>query len=182
MLKRIIDLPDNVLGFKASGEVTADDYKSVLVPGIEKKLRETKRVRLLYVLGDDFKGYTGAAAWEDAKVGLRHLTHFERVAVVTGVDWIRKTVKAIGFAIPCEVRLFQNDALQAAREWISEPPAAGTLEFDFLAEQGVLVLRPKGELVASDFERVSHEIDTHIETNGGIEGSDDRGCALSRMG
>lgn len=170
MLERIIDLPDNVLGFKASGTVTAKDYTAVLVPGIEAKLKSMKRVRLLFVLGSEFKGYTGGAAWEDAKVGLRHLTHFERAAVVTDVESIRRAVRAFGFAMPCEVRLFGNDDLQDAREWISEPPAAGTLEFDFLAEQGVLVLRPRGELVATDFERVSREIDTHIATKGGLTG------------
>ena len=71
MLKRIIDLPDNVLGVEASGKVTAKHYQTVLVPELEDKLRKINKVRLLYVFGDTFDGYSGAAAWQDAKVGSR---------------------------------------------------------------------------------------------------------------
>jgi hypothetical protein len=170
MIERIIDLPDNVLGFTATGEVTAEDYQAVLVPAIEEKLSSTKKVRLLYVLGEGFEGYTGAAAWEDAKVGLKHLTRFDRVAVVSDVDWIKHSVKVFGFVMPCEVRVFENDELQKAREWVSELPSTGTLSFEFLDEQGVLILRPKGELEVADFERVSAEIDPLIEKQGRLEG------------
>ena len=76
----------------------------VLVPALEEKLSKYEKVRLLYVLGDDFDKYTGGAAWEDAKVGMKHLTAFDRVAVVTDVDWIESMIKALGFAIPAEVR------------------------------------------------------------------------------
>jgi len=74
MLKVINDLPDNVLGIEASGEVTAEDYETVLVPALEDKLSTIKRVRFLYVFGEDFTDYTGGAAWEDAKVGLSLMT------------------------------------------------------------------------------------------------------------
>jgi hypothetical protein len=170
MLRRIIDLPDNVLGIEASGKVTAEDYQSVLVPDLEDKLRKTKKVRLLYVLGEAFESYTGAAAWEDAKVGLKHLSQFERTAVVTDVDWIRNSVKVFGFAMPGEVRVFKNIELQKAREWVSEPGPTGELTFEFLEEQGVLVLHPHGELEAADFERVANEIDPYLDKKGELNG------------
>ncbi len=170
MFETITDLPDNVLGFKAGGEVTAQDYQSVLVPAIEEKLSKAERVSLLYVLIDGFKGYTVAAAWEDAKVGLKHLTRFDRVAVVTDADWIAKSVKAFGFVMPGEVRVFENENLQQAREWISEPLPSGDLTFEFLSEQGVLISFPHGELEAADFERISNEIDPHIEKKDGLKG------------
>jgi len=170
MLKPIVDLPDRALGFTATGEITAKDYQSVLVPAVEAKLESFKRIRLLYVLGDDFKGYTGAAVREDTKLGMKHLTRFERIAVVTNVDWVKNSVKAFGFVIPGEVRVFTNEQLQSAREWISEPPSPGHLSFEFLEEQGVLILRPGGRLEAVDFERVSGEIDPYIERQGGLKG------------
>ena len=120
MLKRIIYLPDNVLGIEASGKVTADDYQSVLVPALEDKLRKTRKVRFLYLLGEAFDEFSGAAAWEDTKVGLKHLTQFDRIAVVTDVDWIQNSIKYFGFALPGEVRVFKNGDLQRARDWISE--------------------------------------------------------------
>lgn len=170
MIERITDLPDQVLGLKASGEVTADDYKKVLVPALEEKLGQHRRVRLLYVIGDGVTGYTGGAAWEDAKVGMKHLTAFERVAVVTDVDWIEKTIRAFGFAMPCEVRVFDDDDLNAARTWISEPPPTGDLQFELLTEPGVLVLEPRGELEAGDFERLSAAVDPYLESGAGLRG------------
>ena len=166
MIERMLDLPNNVVGFTASGEVTAEDYEAVLVPAIEEVFRSTKKARLLYVFGKDFKSYTGAAAWEDAKVGLKHLTQFDRVAVVTDTDWIKTLVKAFGFVMPCEVRVFAGEDLSEAHEWILAPAPAGNLSFEFLREQGVLVLRPKGKLDAADFKRVSAAIAPYLEQEG----------------
>ncbi len=170
MIERIIDLPDRVLGFKASGEVTADDYREVLVPTLEAKLTKQEKVRLLYVLGEGFKGYTGGAAWEDAKVGMKHLTAFERIAVVTDIDWVATMVKAFGFAMPGEVRVFDNDDLDDARRWISEPASTSDLRFELLTETGVLVLEPRGELEAGDFERLSAEVDPYLGQVGSLKG------------
>jgi hypothetical protein len=170
MIEVMTDLPDRVLGLKASGEVTANDYKTVLVPAIEEKLTQHRKVRLLYVIGDEFKGYTGGAAWEDAKVGMKHLTAFERVAVVSDVDWIGNMIKAFGFALPGEVRVFDDDDLEDARQWISEPPSKGHLSFELIKDKGVLILEPKGELEAPDFERLSEEVDPYIEGAGALNG------------
>lgn len=170
MIEVMTDLPEHVLGVRATGEVTADDYRQVLVPALERKLRSRRRVRLLYVLSDGFEGYTGGAAWQDAKVGMLHLTAFERAAVVTEVDWIEKTVRALGFAIPGEVRVFDHDELQKAREWVCEPLPEGDLQFDLLEDSGVLILRPHGALEAGDFDRVGEAVDPYIEARGGLKG------------
>ena len=120
MIKEVPDLPGNVIGFTASGTVTAEDYESVLIPAVEAKLAEQKMIRLLYHLGPDFSGYKMAAMWEDAKIGLRHFTAWERIAVVTDVDWIRSSVKVFGFAVPGHVRVFKNDELAEAKGWLGE--------------------------------------------------------------
>ena len=83
MLERIPDLPDSVVGIRASGEVTGDDYKNVLIPAVVAALQGGHKVRLLYVLGEDVKGFTAGAAWQDTKVGLGHYSSWEKVAVVS---------------------------------------------------------------------------------------------------
>jgi hypothetical protein len=170
MLKQIIDLPDRVLGIEASGKITAADYHSVLVPALEDKLRANKKVRFLYILGETFESFSGAAAWEDAKVGLKHLTQFDRIAVVTDVDWIQNSIKFFSFSFPGEVRVFENGDLQKARDWVAEPAPAGNLTFEFLEEEGVLVLHPHGELAAADFERLASEVDPYIKKKGALKG------------
>lgn len=120
MIKMIPNLPDNVLGFEASGQVTGDDYETVLIPAVEAKLEAFPKIRLLYHLGSDFEGYDLEAIWDDAKVGFSHVTAWESIAVVTDTNWIRNGVKVFGFAIPAEVRVFDDDAFATAKEWLSE--------------------------------------------------------------
>ena len=55
MIERIPDLPDHVLGFSAKGKVTAEDYEKVLIPAVEKELKENKKIRFLYNFGKDSK-------------------------------------------------------------------------------------------------------------------------------
>jgi hypothetical protein len=39
MLEKLSDVPDSVLGFRASGELTGDDYRNVLVLAVEAALQ-----------------------------------------------------------------------------------------------------------------------------------------------
>ncbi len=170
MLRLIQGLPDGVLGVDAVGKVEADDYRDVLVPAIERVLARHSKARLLYVLGREFDGFSGAAAWQDAKVGMKHFTDFERVAVVTDVDWIGGMVKAFGFMLPGDVETFGVDELEDATAWIVEPRSRGKLEFKLDEERGVLILTPRDELEIGDFDRVSAAIDPFIESSGGLRG------------
>ena len=170
MLELISDLPAHVLGLRASGTVTSDDYEAVLVPALERMLAAHSRVRLLYVLGEDFDNYTRGAAWEDAKVGMRHFTSFERVAVVTDVDWIETGVKAFGFIMPGDVRVYDTDEIDDARAWVGEPLSSGALEFELLEDEGILILAPRGPLVAGDFERMTAVLDPWLETGRRLNG------------
>ena len=120
MVETIQDLPENVIAFEATGKVTAVDYETVLIPAVEQALKKHDKVRLLYHLGADFSGFEAQALWDDAKVGLRHLTSWERIALVTDVTWIRGATKAWGAVIPGDVRVFANAELSAAKEWVAE--------------------------------------------------------------
>lgn len=120
MMNLIEGLPDNVLGFEVTGTVTGKDYEDILVPAVERQLAESDKIRLLYHLGGGFEKFDLGAMWEDAKVGLQHLTAWEKIAVVTDVDWVCSSVKVFGFALPAEVRTFSNDGLEEAKDWLSE--------------------------------------------------------------
>lgn len=170
MIEAIPGLPDNVVGFRGSGKITADDYKHVLIPAIEEALDRHRRIRLLYVLGPEVEGYSPGAAWEDTKVGMKHLTSWDRIAVVSDVDWVEDVIKAVAFAMPCEVRVFDYDDFDDAREWISESPPTSDLSFELMPDDHVLILRPSGELEAADFDRVAADVDPFIERTGGLRG------------
>jgi hypothetical protein len=120
MVEQIPDLPSNVLGFTAKGKVTADDYESVIIPAVEALFSREGKVRFLYHLGEGFSGFEAAAVWDDAKLGLKHLKGWERMAVISDIEWVRMGLKVFGLVIPGHVRVFHNSELEEAKRWVTE--------------------------------------------------------------
>ena len=118
MIKRLMDFPGNVVALVCQGRVTKADYDSVLVPAVLDALRTHDKVRLYYETAGDFAGIDPGAMWEDFKVGMEHLTRWERVALVTDVEWIKQTVRLWSFLMPASTRVFPTSDAARAREWI----------------------------------------------------------------
>ena len=119
MLEIVEGLPETVLGFSAKGRVTRRDYDEVLVPKVREALRRYDKIRLYYELGTALDGINPGAMWEDFKIGVGHLSRWERAAVVTDVDWIRHAVNAFRFLMPGQMRVFSTGEAAAARSWIT---------------------------------------------------------------
>lgn len=120
MITVMDDVPDNVIAITATGKVSGDDYENVLIPLVDQKLQQVDKLRLLYYFSPEFSGYQAEAMWDDAKIGLQHLTSWEKIAVVTDDEWITRAVKAFGFLMPGEVKLFPISQFEIAKSWISE--------------------------------------------------------------
>ncbi|QBC31779.1 STAS/SEC14 domain-containing protein [Pandoraea sp. XY-2] len=123
MIEIVTDLPDGVAGFVAKGRVTRKDYEDVLIPAMETALKAHRKVRCYYELGPEFTGMDPAAAWEDFKLGIQHLSQWERVAVVSDVEWVRMALNVFRFLIPGEFRIFDAGQATQARQWITEGKA-----------------------------------------------------------
>ena len=108
MIEQIKDLPAGTLGFRAHGQVTADDYENIIVPDVEAAFALNRKLRMLYVTAEDFTGFDPGAMWDDAKLGMRHFSSWERIALVTDVAWLRTAATAFGFAVPAQFRLFHD--------------------------------------------------------------------------
>jgi SpoIIAA-like len=119
MIELIPALPDNVVGIVAKGEVTGNDYHDRIVPAVEQALAAHDKIRLLYVLGAEFTGFSGGAMWEDGKLGLGHLGRWERIAFVAREAWVRHAVNAFGYLIPGEVKVFDLADEADAAAWVT---------------------------------------------------------------
>jgi len=120
MLKIMNDLPENVLGVSAEGKITGTDYETVLIPAIEQKLKENKKIRMVYDLGSSFTGFDLSALLDDAKMGMKHLSAWDRIALVSDHEMINTFAKFFGHMLSCELRIFKNAELEEAKKWISE--------------------------------------------------------------
>ncbi len=54
---------------------------------------------------------------EDAKLGLKEPGAREKIAIVSDKDWLKRSVRAPGWMMPGEVRLFDVVELRDAKEW-----------------------------------------------------------------
>lgn len=118
MLHLIDGLPDDVIGFSADKYVTKEDYQDVLVPAIEATVHHHDKFKMIYRFGPEFKGFEGAALWEDAKVGMHHLGEWKKIAIVTDHTWLAEIVKEFGHLMPGEVKVFGDDDFADAKTWI----------------------------------------------------------------
>lgn len=119
MMELLTDFPPQVVAVRVHGTVTRQDYENVLIPAAEASLK-TGKVRIYYELAEDLDGFSLGAAWDDMVTGLEHLTRWERIAMVTDIEWIRKWTGGLRFLMPCPVKVFGLAEAEAARAWISE--------------------------------------------------------------
>ncbi len=119
MMENLPGFPDTVVAVSAKGRVSRADYETILIPAVEQALERHPKIRFWYELGPEFTGLDAGAAWEDFKVGMRHLTRWERMAVVTDVEWIRHAVDIFRFLMPGDMRSFPVSERASAREWIT---------------------------------------------------------------
>jgi SpoIIAA-like len=124
VVERVSDLPAGVLGFRASGKITRDEYQELMKP-IYEALERGEKLNIYFELAGDFEGLDLGALWEDLKaagsVGLKHRSSWQRMAVVTDKDWIRHGAAVFGPLAPGELRVFGPDETAQAKAWVAEP-------------------------------------------------------------
>ena len=121
MIEIINDLPENVIGFRATGKVTKEDYENILMPAVDVQSKKFDKINFLLWLDTDVSNYTFGAWVDDALVGLKHLTHWHKVAIVSHSDTVKKITNIFGHLVPGIYKGFQTSELEIAKTWVAEP-------------------------------------------------------------
>src|SRR5262245_40023575 len=119
MLRPLENLPAGVIGFEAVGELQASDYQDILLPAVRASWSRGEDVRIVLVF-ERFDGMSGGAAWQDLKMGVDHLTHWKRIALVTDLDWMITVASLFGWMTPGELRRFPLAEREQAVAWAAE--------------------------------------------------------------
>lgn len=120
MLHIIENLPRHVVGIEVTGEVTKDEYDTVIVPRIESLAKQQDEINYLVVLKSDVGDFSTGVWWDDFKMALKHFTKWNKVAIVTDQQGIAKFTDMFSFAFPGESRGFKLDEYDKAVNWVSE--------------------------------------------------------------
>ena len=119
MIETIPDLSADTVGLRASGVVSADDYRTVVEPAIAAGLAHGSPVNLVYVIGEDVERFSLGAMVQDAEVGDLPAKDWGRIAVVTDEHWIVGAVHLFLHLYPCEVKTFPVAQESEALAWAS---------------------------------------------------------------
>ena len=122
MIERLEDMPAGTIGFRATGRVTRDEYRELLLPAM-RSAAEAGAVRLVFAVGPGFEEFEPGALIEDTKAGITlgigHPHAWKRTALVTDVDWITKAVHMFAWLTPGEIMVRGLDGLEEAKRWVA---------------------------------------------------------------
>ncbi|MGD0828281.1 MAG: STAS/SEC14 domain-containing protein [Desulfobaccales bacterium] len=120
MLKVMPESEGPLLWLRAWERLTVLDYREIFVPRLEEVIRKHGKVRLLFHLAPDFRGWTPGAWWEDVKLDLKHRGDFEKLALAGASFWADVLLRLFAHFMSGEVRTFLREYLAEAWIWIQE--------------------------------------------------------------
>jgi hypothetical protein len=119
MIEQIHNLPQNMVGFRSSGEVTQDDFKLV-----NKKVSElvetTGKLNYLLFLDNSPADFTFGAWIQDALLGIKNITKWNRAAIISDSETVDKFTSFFSKIMPGEFKVFLKDDMARAVDWTSE--------------------------------------------------------------
>jgi hypothetical protein len=118
MIEQLSDVPPKTLGFKLSGKLHDEDYKT-FVPAVDKAIAEQGQVRMLAVF-HDFHGWDAQALWDDIKFSTTHCTKIERIALVGEKAWEKGMAAVCKPFTMAKIQYFDAADIATAKAWLAE--------------------------------------------------------------
>jgi hypothetical protein len=120
MLSIINNVPDNVVAFRATGEVDKNDYDTTLIPAVDEQVKRQGKINFMLVLDTSLKNFTMGAFLKDLGVGVKHFTKWHKMAIVSESGAINKFTDLFSYVAPGEAKGFTHAELAEATKWVSE--------------------------------------------------------------
>ena len=118
MIEILPDSDGNVLGIRATGTVTENDYHTVFNPHVESIINEHGKIKILCMLDEGLPEFEAGQPWEQDNFQLNSKRVLPRVAVVSDSIKIWLGAKVITMAPGTDLKTFSTRRLSQAWEWI----------------------------------------------------------------
>lgn len=106
------------LSLKAVGKLTHEDYKKI-TPMIDSALEGVKDPKIkAFIDGSELEGWEVRAAWDDFKLGLKHGSEFDKIAIFGNKKWQEYISKMASWFMSGEVKYFEDAS--DAFSWLQE--------------------------------------------------------------
>lgn len=103
MIVQIPELPDTMVGFKADGEVTKEDFEIVKLQ-VSRLVEKTGQLNYLLFLDNSPADFTLGAWLQDALLGIKHITKWNRAAIISDSETVIDFTAVFSKVMPGEFR------------------------------------------------------------------------------
>jgi hypothetical protein len=121
MLQIMGDVPAHVVGVRAVGKVTEEDYKQSLVPALETASKEFGEINFLMIFETDLGNFSYGAWMQDAKVSLKHFAKWNKIAIVSDQKIVERLAHVFNFISPADAKGFPVSDIELAKNWVAAP-------------------------------------------------------------
>lgn len=118
MIEILSGVPEHTVGFKISGKLHDEDYKT-FVPLVDAEIAKEGKVNLL-VQFQDFQGWDLAALWDDIQFATTHCTKIQRIAIVGEKSWDKWMARICKPFTMAKIQYFEVAELDAAKSWLNQ--------------------------------------------------------------
>lgn len=120
MIALLNDLPDHVVGARLTAPAAGDEFDRIVRPRLADVLSRYRKVNVLIELPDGPEAEAGIKRLlQGGGLGIDDLRQFDRLALVSDLDWLKRKLSLFGLFAPCSVKRFSETDLPAARRWVS---------------------------------------------------------------
>ncbi|MES2575892.1 MAG: STAS/SEC14 domain-containing protein [Bacteroidota bacterium] len=119
MIEKINGLPDNMVGFRSEGEVVKKDFEFV-TKEVELLVEKTDELNYLLFLDNSPADFTLGAWLQDALLGIKNITKWNRAAIVTDSQTVINFTDVFSKLMPGTFRGFKKSEYLLAIDWTSE--------------------------------------------------------------
>lgn len=120
MIEIMPGMPERVAAFKALGKVTKQDYESVVIPAVNNVYKKYGKINFMLELDTDVKNFSAGAWSDDILMGLKHIAHWHKVAIVSEQSAIKKITDIFGHLVPGKYKGFMLTEIEEAKKWVAE--------------------------------------------------------------
>jgi len=89
MISKIENLPENVVGFRATRKVDSKDFTETVIFAVKDHIECRENLNYLLDLDTDISNFTRGAWFSDAILGVQHLMNWNRAAIIANSSGVK---------------------------------------------------------------------------------------------
>jgi hypothetical protein len=120
MIVEIANEGRKFIGFRAVGDVNADDFTTIVIPKVEAFVAKYDTLNYLLQIETELSNFTVGAWLQDAILGIKVFSKWNRAAIITDTQGIKIFTELFSKIMIGEFKCFNHDELNAAINWVSE--------------------------------------------------------------